>query len=292
MKIFFSDPKKIGLVAFSIAYATTLMYGEAAFGAAATPATIGAASLSFGAAATIAGTGATIAVKKEGWFATAVGGVVALGGVAVGLADPPSGIFYSGTFTYHYDSNVMEILNSGWLGSWGADPTLLAPPVNPDLWDGPNGEPTIITLQQPNSNLSASIVDDIPNGLRTISFNWGSTGHPEDSPDPFNFFATTFEFKKTAKITYLGDFTAPPPTANFFLSNDTFKCSIPTLPPPDDTIIKECGRPVTSYFLVTAVPDPSSILGLLALGTLGAASTLKRKLKPSQSIKKETTKVG
>jgi hypothetical protein len=39
-------------------------------------------------------------------------------------------------------------------------------------------------------------------------------------------------------------------------------------------------------------PEPTSILSLLALGTLGAASTLKRKLKPSKSTKKETTKVG
>jgi hypothetical protein len=41
-----------------------------------------------------------------------------------------------------------------------------------------------------------------------------------------------------------------------------------------------------------AVPEPTSTLSLLALGTLGAASTLKRKLKPSQSTEKETTKVG
>jgi hypothetical protein len=40
------------------------------------------------------------------------------------------------------------------------------------------------------------------------------------------------------------------------------------------------------------VPEPNSLLGLFALGTLGAASTLKRKLKPSQSTEKETTKVG
>ncbi|WP_242034730.1 PEP-CTERM sorting domain-containing protein [Microcystis flos-aquae] len=42
----------------------------------------------------------------------------------------------------------------------------------------------------------------------------------------------------------------------------------------------------------THVPEPSTILSLLALGTLGAASTLKRKLKPSQSTEKETTKVS
>ena len=43
---------------------------------------------------------------------------------------------------------------------------------------------------------------------------------------------------------------------------------------------------------VVPVPEPTSILSLLALGTLGAASTLKRKLKPSQSTEKETTKVS
>jgi len=42
----------------------------------------------------------------------------------------------------------------------------------------------------------------------------------------------------------------------------------------------------------TSVPEPTSTLSLLALGTLGAASTLKRQLKPSQSGEKETTKVG
>ena len=45
-------------------------------------------------------------------------------------------------------------------------------------------------------------------------------------------------------------------------------------------------------FRATLVPEPSSLLGFLALGTLGAASTLKRKLKSSKSTGKETTKVG
>ncbi len=44
--------------------------------------------------------------------------------------------------------------------------------------------------------------------------------------------------------------------------------------------------------LCITVPEPSPTLSLLALGTLGAASTLKRKLKPSQSTEKETTKIG
>lgn len=41
-----------------------------------------------------------------------------------------------------------------------------------------------------------------------------------------------------------------------------------------------------------SVPESNSPLNLLALGALGAASTLKRQLKPSKSSEKETTKVG
>jgi hypothetical protein len=43
---------------------------------------------------------------------------------------------------------------------------------------------------------------------------------------------------------------------------------------------------------VQQVPEPASLFGLGVLSTLGAASTLKRKLKPSKSAEKETTKVG
>lgn len=45
------------------------------------------------------------------------------------------------------------------------------------------------------------------------------------------------------------------------------------------------------FITSTSVPEPTSTLGLLALGTLGAGAALKRKLKPSPS-EKETTKVG
>lgn len=41
-----------------------------------------------------------------------------------------------------------------------------------------------------------------------------------------------------------------------------------------------------------SVPESSSILGLTSFFILGAASTLKRKLKPSESTEKEITKVG
>jgi hypothetical protein len=49
---------------------------------------------------------------------------------------------------------------------------------------------------------------------------------------------------------------------------------------------------LTLGFASTAIPEPSSIIGLAVLGTLGAASTLKRQIKSSKSTEKETTKVG
>ncbi|MGH1395334.1 MAG: hypothetical protein ACRAVC_15080 [Trichormus sp.] len=43
---------------------------------------------------------------------------------------------------------------------------------------------------------------------------------------------------------------------------------------------------------VAVVPEATSPLSLLALGTLGAVSTFKRKLKPSKSAQKELKKVS
>ena len=51
-------------------------------------------------------------------------------------------------------------------------------------------------------------------------------------------------------------------------------------------------RLVAEHKGVPQVPEPTSTISLLALGTLGAASTLKRQLKSSKSTGKETTKVG
>jgi hypothetical protein len=62
--------------------------------------------------------------------------------------------------------------------------------------------------------------------------------------------------------------------------------------------IDEQGNNITSQFVtrqtldVQPVPESSSTLGFLALGTLGAASTLKRKLKQSKSVEKELEKVS
>jgi hypothetical protein len=56
-----------------------------------------------------------------------------------------------------------------------------------------------------------------------------------------------------------------------------------------------CLTPCATLSNLKVVPEPSSTAGLLAIGSfgaLGAASTLKRKLKSSKPSEKETTKVG
>jgi hypothetical protein len=59
-------------------------------------------------------------------------------------------------------------------------------------------------------------------------------------------------------------------------------------------VVASVSLPVTFGTAQTAqqVPEPASLFGLGVLGTLGVGSTLKRKLKPSKSAEKETTKVG
>jgi hypothetical protein len=60
--------------------------------------------------------------------------------------------------------------------------------------------------------------------------------------------------------------------------------------PEPDPLPNEFGYP--EIFSPLTVPEPSFILSLLALSTLGAASTLKRQIKSSKPSEKETTKVG
>lgn len=60
----------------------------------------------------------------------------------------------------------------------------------------------------------------------------------------------------------------------------------------NDCIVETGSGSGSTTCKVVSTPENSSNLALLALGTLGAASTLKRQLKPSKSTEKETTKVG
>lgn len=61
---------------------------------------------------------------------------------------------------------------------------------------------------------------------------------------------------------------------------------------PANTAAEFTGTTINTAEGRVAAPEPASVLGLLALGTLGASSALKRKLKPSKPTEKETIKVS
>ncbi len=82
-----------------------------------------------------------------------------------------------------------------------------------------------------------------------------------------------------------------------FLDQSTFQpvnLEGSTASPGFTEVVASVSLPVTFGTAQTAqqVPEPASLFGLGVLGTLGVGSTLKRKLKPSKSAEKETTKVG
>jgi hypothetical protein len=95
-----------------------------------------------------------------------------------------------------------------------------------------------------------------------------------------------------ADLTFVNSFTglsAP----RYVIGSDGalgFEIAIDTSP----DVVAFLAFPVTfgTVQTVQQVPEPASLFGLGVLGTLGVGSTLKRKLKPSKSAEKETTKVG
>lgn len=131
-----------------------------------------------------------------------------------------------------------------------------------------------------------------------LDFGTGLPNPPAPPPtsDPFGEGqrgnnGNTIDYPKTPGPTldkgnsglFLFNVDVPDNLTNFTLRQQPTVCPVPggnrlLLDEPTDKCI--------------TVPEPSSLLYLFALGTLGAASTLKRKLKPSKSSEKETTTVS
>lgn len=199
--------------------------------------------------------------------------------------DPSTARMFDGRVTINYDSSVLTLEKYGWFGDWGADPTLPFPPID----SGSSGSPWYLqTEANPALNQSVTISGDI---IKTIEFNydWGSEGYIPPTTGHFNFFGLEFDKTRpditTAEIdaafilpeNVLSNFEA----GNKVASLANYNRCIPVNSQDEKIVL--CGEPI---------PEPTSTLSLLALGTLGAASTLKRKLKSSKSSEKETTKVG
>jgi hypothetical protein len=129
--------------------------------------------------------------------------------------------------------------------------------------------------------LIGSTVDlDIDNvlGKLTLSYDFSST--PVTITEETNFFGFIWEPVVIGVVD--GIFTLPSNELDVFVQHPESSKQFCITKRTEETGL-QCSIPV---------PEPSSTLSFLALGTLGAASTLKHKLKPSKSTEKETRKVG
>jgi len=197
------------------------------------------------------------------------GRILAGGAVVIGIADPTAATFYNGTIVNHYDSSLMTLSATGWLGSWGSNPALPAPPVDRTTWDSN----TLLNLQGPNAGLNTITINNPAAGTVTTSFDWGPAGHA-DVDTAFNFHAALFTLNQPVVFTDLGNApnAQPPAGANFYISTPGVFCSLP-----DEAVIQSCGEPTTTYFRVTGVPEPSSML--LLAGGLAALAVVRRRKK-------------
>ena len=116
-----------------------------------------------------------------------------------------------------------------------------------------------------------------------------------NSEERFNFGTTTINQTQVKSYLITGDTNIP--FSGSIDGTAKFTLGIPEL----DGSISQASIDLSGMFIGptsgnltyhVSVPEPASILSLFALGTLGAASTLKRKLKSSKSIDKELEKVS
>src|SRR5450432_1065288 len=163
--------------------------------------------------ATTAIAGATLVSAAGGGKYVAAGAIA-----AIVLLDPIDATFYNGSFQTFFPANLLTPAVSGWLGDWGLNPANPAPPVG----TSPLGA---FDIQAPNSALTASVTNDLINGLQTVTFDWGPSGHAESGSGEFNFYAVAFQAQQDLLITDLGAGAGPQPGANLFGASLGISCS-------------------------------------------------------------------
>jgi hypothetical protein len=170
------------------------------------------------------------------------------------------------------------------IGSYTIDSTGTPNPfTNVNLTLTVNGTPfTLDTVVIPSGSISGTGQFLVNATSSTLTFNTNVSGS-NSARVRFQNSGNPFGNRRYDIGTFLDVFT-------FQLVN--FEGS--TASPGFTEVVASVSLPVTfgTVQQVQQVPEPASLFGLGVLSTLGAASTLKRKLKPSQSIEKETTKVG
>ena len=195
------------------------------------------------------------------------------------ILDPPGNNVSQIGFTMKYDTNKIKI---------GPDPSAfffcdfsdggVCPPIETqtgvaELLEGD------FPLQGPRPGTVFTFTNNEDTGTLTLDYNL--TANPADGTGDRNFFG--FDLDVLTSFNAVEYFEQP---GNYDIYFERFSCTA-------NGIADSCGssNPVAGINFIK-VPEPSSILSILALGTLGAASTLKRQLKSSNSTEKETTKVS
>ena len=195
------------------------------------------------------------------------------------LLDPPGNNVSQIGFTMKYDTNKIRIdTNPSAFFFCDFSDGGFCPPIETqtgvaELLEGD------FPLQGPRPGTVFTFTNNEDTGTLTLDYNL--TANPADGTGDRNFFG--FALDVLTSFNAVEYFEQP---GNYDIYFERFSCTA-------NGIADSCGssNPVAGINFIK-VPEPTSILSLLALGTLGAASTLKRQLKSSKSSEKETTKVS
>lgn len=178
------------------------------------------------------------------------------------LIDPPSiDTIISGRATLKFDPNL-TVLAAGWLGDFGANPTISAPPVGSSFISENQ-------IQGPSpSLLTSSISIDQLNGLATFDYDWGPSGFLPATLDHFNFAAIVFDDSTLSAI-----------PASSLVTRENAGVAAPYGIVGTSALTANLGTNLPTYMLCSkgycgiSVPGPLPILGL------GAVFAYSRKLR-------------
>ena len=206
------------------------------------------------------GIGGKIALTGAG---LKVGTAIVAGSLVLSLADPDPATFFTGGFQHMYDPNLFTVVDSGWLGDWGEDPSLEAPPVDDSTWPGLE-----VALQDPNPDLSATVNDSF--GSIDVSFDWGVDGYFLSGEEPINIFGVLYRAQSSLVV----DELVTVPVGETVLATAGQSLSVVgsslTCRPPEETEILDCSGDQTTVYFFRSVPEPGistlfiSLLGVLA----------------------------
>lgn len=204
--------------------------------------------------------------------------------------DPPPLTINSGRITFHYDPNVLTVRTYGWAGAFGADPSLLAPPVTsndvmPTL--DPNGDPW--AMQAPNAGLvQHDVTVDPIAGSIVIDFDWGSNPYQPATNDHFNFFGID-----VSGPTNMSGFTfVPRGTGDFGLVGSAQDVALNgnNAATYMNCAGGYCGEEPLGDLQVTLTPEPGAYALLLAGGLSGIGICLGRRKYKLPRIRARKTK--